>query len=342
MGSAQRRRMATCALAGVALAFVATLVYLLATGSLAAYRQVLDFKHSVFPFPGTVSVLSSIFQLVSSNGTGLVLGLSGALLVVVLALAAAGTIAEAAPTAVPRLTEGRTSWTCEPALVTLVMWLLLAAGYAWQGKPPAEHYVVTLQLPTVLAVVAVFRIMAVHRPPRLSPLVVWFLALICLVPQPSLVRSYRDTAPSPTRLIGALRGLERPQDVAMYARPGQLSPSDRCIQVAYGWAAANVYHYSHRPSCSRFFLAALVVKPWQVAEMRHDIATAAPAVVVYWTVGADVVVSGFETTVIPWKAVLTACYASYGGGIYTAKSPVRGVVAACIGTAMRASGLPAP
>ena len=77
--SRAKRRSSSAALAVAVL----TIAYLLSTGSLAAYREVLAGKRKEYPVPNSVARLESIVQLIWDNGSGLVLG-RGSLVLAVL------------------------------------------------------------------------------------------------------------------------------------------------------------------------------------------------------------------------------------------------------------------
>ena len=328
-----RAKAALLAVAGALAVAVLTIAYLLSTGSLGAYREVLAWKRKDYPVPNLVDFLESIVQLISANGSGLVLGLGGSLVLAVLWVGQR------------RLTHA-SSEERSPSVATLVLllWLLLAAGFAWQAKPVYAHYVISLQLPTILAVVAVFALVTQASRPdgRPATLAVSLLALACLIPRPSLVGGYLDQARSASlgRMIDVLQGLERPQDLAPFRRPGQLTPPGRCLQVAYGWYAGAYHLYGKRPSCSRYFLSNLVSTPKQQDELRSQVVAGGPAVVVYRPQDADLDVQIYEKTTFPWARVLTDCYTERYPGTFVARQAARAAVSACIDKAITAAAAP--
>ena len=79
-----RAKAALLAAAGALAVAVLTIAYLLSTGSLGAYREVLAWKRKEYPVPSLGGVLESTVQLIWDNGSGLVLGLGGSLILAVL------------------------------------------------------------------------------------------------------------------------------------------------------------------------------------------------------------------------------------------------------------------
>ena len=124
-------------------------------------------------------------------------------------------------------------------------------------------------------------------------------------------------------------GLERPQDLAPFRRPGQLTPPGRCLQVAYGWEAGAFHVYGKRPSCSRYFLSNLVNTPRQRDELGSQVIAGGPAVVVYRPQDADLVVPTYEHESFPWAKVLTDCYTERYPGTFVARQAGRAAVSAC-------------
>jgi hypothetical protein len=304
-------------------------------------------------------VVESTVQLIWDNASGLVLGLGGALVLAVLwvGLRQAERIV-ARPEGEITGREGRADvadddGTCcggmrltrarskdrRPSVATLVLllWVLLAAGFALQAKLALSHYLISLQLPTILAVVAVFSLATQATRPhgRRATLAISLLTLACLIPKPYLVEDYLDQAKStsPRRMIDVVQGLERPQDLAPFRRPGQLTPPGRCLQVAYGWEAGAYHLYGNRPSCSRYFLSNLVTTPRQRDELITQVIARGPAVVVYRPQDADLDVPTYEHESFPWAKVLADCYTERYPGTFVARQAGRGAVSACIGKA---------
>jgi hypothetical protein len=354
-----RAKAALLAAAGALAVAVLTIAYLLSTGSLGAYREVLAWKRKEYPVPSLGGVLESTVQLIWDNGSGLVLGLGGSLILAVLwvglrqaervvARPEGGTTGRESRADVAdddgtcgggtRLPQAPSEERSPPvATLVLLLWLFLAAGFALQAKPTYAHYVISLQLPTILAVVAVFALVTQASRPdgRRATLAVSLLALACLIPKPSLVEGYLDQtrSASPRRTIDVLEGLERPQDLAPFRRPGQLTPPGRCLQVAYGWEAGAFHVYGKRPSCSRYFLSNLVNTPRQRNELGSQVIAGGPAVVVYRPQDADLVVPTYEHETFPWAKVLTDCYTERYPGTFVARQAGRAAVSACIGKA---------
>jgi hypothetical protein len=355
----RRAKAALLAAAGAVAAAVLTIAYLLSTGSLGAYREVLAWKRRDYSRPNLGGALESTVQLIWDNGSGLVLGLGGALVLAVLWVGlrhAERVVARPEGESTGRedrsdvadddgTCRGGTRVTQTPsgerrpfvATLVLLLWLSLAAGFALQAKLAISHYLISLQLPTILAVVAVFALATQATRPhgRRATVAISLLALACLIPKPFLVEDYLDQArsASPGRIIDVLQGLERPQDLAPFRRPGQLTPRGRCLQVAYGWDAGAFHVYGKRPSCSRYFLSNLVTTPWQRDELISQVIAAGPAVVVYRPQDADLDVPTFEHESFPWAKVLTDCYTERYPGTFVARQAGRAAVSACIGKA---------
>ena len=310
-----------------------TALYLVVSGSLGGYLSVLAWKHSAFPAPGVTGELRGVGKLLFAHNVGLAVGLGSSLFAVVIALV----LQRRVPISPARGASGRQP---RPAALVLLLWLLLAVGFVWQGKSTSQHYLVTVQLPSVLAVAAAFSIAAeVPTTSRRRNIALAALTIVCFFPQQALARTYVSDAwnSSPHRLHERWSALESPAAVAEFRRPGSLTPTGRCIQVAYGWWDAAFYLYSRRPSCSRYFLPPLVTTPKQIAQLRAQIAGHAPAVVVYQTAGADTDISTYEKNVFPWTAVLAACYSHRGGEIYVARSTRPAAVSSCIARTLAAA-----
>lgn len=323
---------------GAAAAAIVTVSYLVSTGSFGAYREVLAWKRQQYPMPDPAELLSSMVDLVAVNGSGLILGLGGALVIAFLWQARRPAGADT-PTPSPDASRRQPS---VPALV-LVLWLLLAAGFAWQRMPTAAHYVISLQLPTVFAIVAVFQIAArtTGTTGGRPALVLAALTVACLIPAPGLFGDYLSEArsASPPWMINAVRKLEQPQDVSPYRLPGELTPPGRCMQVAYGWTAGAYHHYGGRPSCSRYFLSRLITTPGQRAALRSQVIAGGPAVVVYIPAIADLNVAEYDKSTLPWSKVLAGCYVKRSSGVYSARGKTRDEVSACIARIVDDAGL---
>ena len=95
-----------------------------------------------------------------------------------------------------------------------------------------------------------------------------------------------------------------------------------CIQVAYGWNPGAVYLYTGRLPCSSNFLANLVASdPDAQVQLRRDLVSRPPQVIIYDVNGADMDTGAYEATIFPYSAVIDQCYLPTEiGSVFRARS----------------------
>lgn len=289
---------------GCALAAAVTMAFLLYSGSLHSYFQVVRAKQTLFHVPSTAMTARSFASIVAHSTSayaflgfltpfvtaGLFLGLK--------------TTGKASSDIIRDVIWSKT-W------IAAANWLLVAIvlGMVWQGKPVTEHYAVSIQIPLLLSLAGnayfIRSSYAKLRDRQWRSTVATALSILLIMPSTSVAIDF-------LRSLGqksAFAVLHRYQDFesAQSVDPFKVS-SRSCLQVAYGWAGS-YYFYSSLLPCSRFFLSPLVARqPAVQEEFRSDLVKTPPGAIVYRRSGAAVDVADFEAKIFPYERVLKSCY----------------------------------
>lgn len=275
-------------------------------GALASYREVLNFKSTIFPFPSFEDLLTRL-QYLETELQIYYLNLS---LLVLLALLIS-------------IYRHRIFNWHNPLIsykllrlngIYLIFLVFISIGFAWQGKPMFGHYGITVIFPIMIVIFAVgfstIRVLASCVTRRSRKLSLSILAFAIMI------------APSMSNFNVVSVNLEKANDTKQMLRSLSLengysnyysvitsqSTSDECIQVAYGWGAAAIYNYSDRKSCTRYFLANLILSSAVQLEMRTELIANPPKLIIYSVDGADLDVQSFEQNVFPYESVINSCY----------------------------------
>ncbi len=103
------------------------------------------------------------------------------------------------------------------------------------------------------------------------------------------------------------QSLENSDSLILYQKIADRTNRDECIQGVYGWSIANLYLYTHRKPCSRFFLPNIITAD-QIDEYRQELFENPPAAIYYSQAGADLDIQTFEDEVFPYQQVIRDCY----------------------------------
>lgn len=97
-------------------------------------------------------------------------------------------------------------------------------------------------------------------------------------------------------------------DTSMEKYVKSKTTQEDCVLSVYGWKSSELYLYSERKPCTRFFIPNMVDKEWQKAEYRDSILKKPPRAIIYSVNGADMDVEKFEREVFNFSSVLKNCY----------------------------------
>lgn len=103
------------------------------------------------------------------------------------------------------------------------------------------------------------------------------------------------------------RRAEAPDVLALEQKIADRTTKRDCITSVYGWGIGDVYYYSQRPSCSKYFLVNILPAD-AYGEYAQALVDRPPKAIVYTHAGADLNTERFETEVFDFPTVLASCY----------------------------------
>lgn len=289
---------------GFILGQVATLILLFTWGSLSAYFEILSLKSALFPRPSFISLMKSTFVTFRDQWS-MLFGLS-----YVVPLVLIGTFFILY---IRQRKQVNLSGKSGQVVFTITSFTLLASldvGFAWQAKPLANHYFVTLLTPVLLVVGAgiglLFIFIRTVKSPWRKVFATSAATLLILPPLTSLPAAAITFTNAQINANWTLK----PQSGwdGIFNAVAQNSTESDCIQVAYGWAAGNVLLYADRKPCSSVYLSNFGTIPEIGAKLRSDLLQHPPAVIIYNPSGADLDVTAYEETAFPYSSILEKCY----------------------------------
>ena len=214
-----------------------------------------------------------------------------------------------------------------PAISFVVAFGLLI-GFIWQQKPDTGHYADVTVFVFVFIVICVAASgiptqVARERALFYGPLRVLTVLALGVFAVPVLFGStsmYLSGARAMTAVPTVFNG-EPTSTLAYFSTIGGVS-DEGCIQVAYGWNPGAVYLYTGRLPCSSNFLANLVASDSDAqVQLRRDLVSRPPRVIIYDVNGADMDTGAYEATIFPYSAVIDQCYLPTEiGSVFRARS----------------------
>ena len=162
----------------------------------------------------------------------------------------------------------------------------------------------------IFSILRLFRFLPTFFVGEYSKILVWggVLALL-IVPYKAFIFSIVEEAQDfhVHAYVQKWQNLEKPELYAFATEIANHSQPADCIQGVYGWGIANIYLYSHRTACTRFFIPNIVT-PDQIPEYRQTLLRRPPKVLYYSLAGADLDTTHFENTVFNYTWVIKNCY----------------------------------
>ena len=289
---------------GVFLSQLVLLAFLFLDGGLVGYIEVLRFKGINYPFPSGDSLIMSLLDLESN------LRLYYLNLAFVCGIALFSKFIARSEIFMSFSPNSRIVKIC---VIYVGFLSAIFIGFSWQGKPLADHYAISVIFPVVLCISAIAYVVfyelskylqygAARRALCLGMLVVITFPIFQNLNVPNfLINKVTETVS-----LGSKD--QRNNFFELISEIDSLAGPTGCIQVAYGWGTATIYNYSKREACTRFFLANLIVDANSRDEMRSDMISNPPRVILYSTGGADLDVNSFEESTFPYSQVLKSCY----------------------------------
>jgi hypothetical protein len=186
------------------------------------------------------------------------------------------------------------------SVINLTIFISILLGLLWQGSGFGEHYALALIPFILLLIVRFFRSALIKN--RFLNL---FICFLIFSPNYNTIltttQQMFSNVQEGKKLIALINSEEDARSLVF--------PIPRCLQVAYGWSAGIYYYYNNTVPCSKYFLSSLTIRDAKLAnEFKKDILLNPPSNIIYNTVGADVDVNLFESTVFPYKIIIENCY----------------------------------
>ncbi|MCF8526180.1 MAG: hypothetical protein K9G24_01720 [Candidatus Nanopelagicales bacterium] len=301
-------------------------------GALGGYLEVLGFKREKFPAPTLSRIASDLpHYLATVRDWFPWLGL---LVVIVVGLLVWRLLSHRGIN--PLVGDRQVA-----AASVIILFASVAIGMLWQGAPPIRHYALALVLPAYLLAGAALAwvqscVTPIARPWRTLIVILTFATAAPAVS--SVAWSYgRVRTFDPLSFVESASSLESESDLSVFRKIADLTPTDQCIQAAYGWSATAYYVYAARPSCSRFVVPPLALDPAYRQQMQDDLVRNPPAVLVL-----DEAVRGEtallpsigtpEEIIFPFEAVTERCYQPVASfpTLFVPIEPDRTATGACI------------
>lgn len=304
--------------------------YLVATNSVAAYREVLVSKSEAFGITNLHFQLTHAYQAMQAP-VDRFMWLDYSLVVIGVLAIGFGWAAVVFSKELRIKKTAKTNLNLQLKLpsglygygVLGCYWLGSWAGYIAQNRYGNKYDIAVLfatQIVIVMAVMVVTRgllVMArnVFKVPvaltgtRAFFIIFTIISLAALVPEKVFLMTpyYQFQAFHTRSYLQRWQNLENPALLALETALKDRVPVNECVQGVYGWAIANLYVYSERVPCTRFFIPNIVT-PSQVPEYQQALIARPPAAIRYASGGADLNIAEFEETVFPYSQVIADCY----------------------------------
>jgi hypothetical protein len=317
-------------LAGMAVMLGLTLGYLLSTGSLTAYREVMTSKSETFHITDLNFILRNGYQALQFPIDRFVLANYALVLIVAVALASGWAVAVFGKYLELKVVKkiGLTVKTAVPPnlyayAVLAFYWLGMWFGYTAQNRYGNKYDMAALlsthALLGLAAVVISAGIIAILKSlnwvPRklVSPIaqrgVLLIILAVLILPNKTyfLTPVYETRAFHPSLLLAKWKNLENPELIKLELAIKARTSANDCIQGVYGWGIGNLFYYAQRKPCTRFTIPNIVT-PNQVAEYRQSLVAHPPQALLYATGGADLNMKEFEQQVFDYSQVRDNCY----------------------------------
>lgn len=275
-----------------------------------AYLEVVGIKGDRFPVPTPMELAQNLGQYAAAVLSWL--PLLGLLLLGIALPLVARRVRPSLET-----NEARSPWRVTPQeWVLLLTPGTILVGFLWQGADLAQYFALTVVFPlfVALAVLVSHALRAAHAQPPAVRWVATVLILAGVLPPLAGVLWFlgRTTSIEPRADMARIAASESPEDVGLFTAIRELTPSDGCLHVAYGWDASVYYLYSGVPPCTRFTAPPLASASETLAvELRDTLVRRPPDVMVMDASGmnsAAGVTGVIERRFLPLDVVARECY----------------------------------
>lgn len=305
-------------LAGMLLGGLIILVYLIATGSVGAYREITHYKSTQFSITDFESISAKVYPLIQAPKEVLLafdyqlpLLLAGGLMLWLFWMSqrSENYVKKGKSLGIMIHLPGNSLMYG----VIVCFWLGSVLGYVVQGRSGAKYDLQPL-LPMIIVIGWVGKLIGAHigsllQIPRVKGWVSIVAMGILLVPSRVLIAEDLKLARdySLRSHLAWMKDAESPKHIGMELKMKEGTQPGDCVVGVYGWGIGSVYYYSQRPSCSKYFLINILPAE-RAQEYGEEILANPPAAVVYITEATDLNVEQFEKNVFNYTKVLEACY----------------------------------
>jgi hypothetical protein len=197
------------------------------------------------------------------------------------------------------------------ALLLYVFGMLI--GFAYQ-KRLDTHYQLLVIFPVFLFIGFIFNEIIISldllRKKKILYIIglfaIYAILFLAVMPKKNYLVEYQFNN-NPLKLLSEIKETNSPNTLLENQIKANTKPED-CILKVYGWDAGQLYLYSERKPCTRYFLPNLMKYEYKIDEYRSDLVSNPPKVVYYTQANADLNIKRFEDQVFNYTLVLQNCY----------------------------------